>query len=381
MADEGNARRLESASLAAVPTRSRLGALARIFERLAPHLAVASALLFLLGAWAPWVNVVQQYSTPDGSGTFQSTIAGSDLGVYALVIGLHLRPANLEGALFYWSLTLLILVLDALPFLGILLTLALWQRRSRGVVRLCAGYLVLASLSVVIGIYSAVSGLVLPCSGACLGQHWSFAWGLWLAMLALALGWLALVLFWQRGVEKGATPEGRSRVALAGAVAFTLGWFIWMLALILLPWLTAGCMGVPLSLTHFARGACMGYDGYDMLTDALQNGSLSTLFGPTLGYGIVPLHIIEFVAATGAIVALLLWRRRVRSLRLPVVLWLALASAVFALCWQGTSLHLAHGGTVVYTTAPLVIGPAVAVTVVALLLGWAGGVAIWLHKR
>lgn len=349
---------------------------------LAAALAVVSTLLLLLGAWAPWIDVVESFSNAYGSGRFSQAISGSNLGIYALAIRLHPGPAQTRTGLFYWAAYLIIILLDVLPLFGVSFGLAVWQGQTRRLLRNFRMYLVLATLATVASVYGAVSGAaVYQCQNECVSMQTNAAWGLWLSLLALALAWLSLVLLWRRPRPR-LVSRARSRLALGGVAAFTCGWLLWMLAVLLLPWVTAGCSGLSLSLTHFSRGACMGFDGYDVLTDALQNTWLRGFLDSPMGFDMDALHIIEFAAATGVIVAMLLWRRRTaRSLRVPVALWMVLATCVVVVCWQGTTLHMTHGGTVVYTTAALEIGPAVAVSVVALLLGWTGGVLIWLRKR
>lgn len=381
MAGEGNTRRYEGVP-PATGTRSRLGVLVPLIERFAPHLAVASALLFVLGVWAPWAMDTVTAATPLGPLTSTVPVSGDSFGFTIVYQAIHPQPISLNQPVIFWSLTLLTLLWDALPLCGLLLSLALWQHASRVVLRLSLAWLMLSTVGAALGIAHdfSMAGMH-ACSTGCMTIDGQVSWGVWLTLVALGLAWIALWLLAQRPMQPGSAST-RGWRAQVGAGAFAVGVVLWALAILLLPWVTAGCSGIPFSLTHFARGACMGLDGYDVLSAAIYNAPQSALALGDLDITLGALHIIEFFCATGACLVVLLWRPRwSRSLRVPVAMWLALATVVFVLCWYGTSIRLVKGGAVAYTTAPFVVGPAIAATVVALLLGWAGGVLIWLGKR
>lgn len=356
---------------------------------LALPLAVAGALLFLLGTWAPWTIGVVTAALPDGLHTSAETASGSDTGLSVLLTLLHVHPTATRSPLAMWSYVVLIIMWNALPFSGLLLALALWQGPSRTLARIYGAWLALATVITAAGVSANLTRLGYhTCAGGCVTVNWSVAWGMWLTLGALALGWLALLGLARDAhllAMPNAQPGTRSQIVLVGVGSFTLGLVLWAAAVLLLPWVTAGCAGVSLSLTHFARGACMGYDGYDVLSTGLANSTAGNLVDVMWSPAQAALNLIESLAGTGLILAILLWRPRKtrahRSLRVPALIWLVLALGIFAVCWRGTRLQIASGGHVVVSNAPLVMGPGVWPCVLGLTLVAVGVVGIWIVRR
>lgn len=226
--------------------------------------------------------------------------------------------------------------------------------------------------------------------------HHQVAWGVWLTLCALVLAWVALGALMQRRTDPSTDrptasspmprtpPHSRSRSALLGAGAYTLGVALWALGLLLVPWVTAGCSSIPFSLTHFVRGSCMGLDGYDVLSAGLiKLGWEQSEVTPLLAMYLDALHIIELLLIAGVVLTVLLWRPgRVHSIPVAVTVWMILVTLVFMVGWQGTTGSLDHPAALVFgADAPWVVGPGVWLCAAGILLAWAGTGAGWLHAR
>ncbi len=377
--------------------RDPASAVSAVSASLALPLTMLSALLYLVGFWSPWVY---EFTTP-GSGN--APISGSMESFSTLLSFIHYRPSS---HLVFGVFGLLGLVWDALPICGILLSLTLWLRRAalRALVGVYVSWLLLATAVTGVALYGEFSVPAVQCVEGCSSPpfiiHRQVAWGAWLTLGVLLLAWVSLGALIQRrtdpstalGTEPSTTsrlapstlPHTHSRSSLVGAGVYTLGVAIWAVGLLLAPWATAGCSGIPLSLTHLARGSCMGLDGYDLLVAGLVKlGWEQSEAKPLLAMYLNAYRIIELLLIAGVVLIVLLWRTgRARSMRAAVTVWMILVTLVFMAGWQGTSDHLGHPAALVFgAAAPWGVGSGVWICAVGIILGWAGCTAVWLRAR
>jgi hypothetical protein len=409
-------RNLDASAMRALAHGDRSAGIGARLTPLALPLVLLGALLYVAGTWSPWLSVFTTVTGGNESGaTSVGVISGSGADFTGLIAPLHLSPAA-DRLVFGWYgwLDVLAMVWDVLPLCGIVLAVALWLRggQSRGLRGVYAAWLVFSSaatgaglygtFAVLVGDHSVGGGAPLP-----LTLHATVTWGVWLTLGALALGWLAFGALPQwRSPERldggasaraamthpaasDAATRERDPIAWLGASAFTVGAAIWAFGLLLVPWVTAGCTGIPISFTHFVRGKCAGLDGYDVLSAGLANGPgnpFNTTNTTISNFGLDPAHIVVALIFAGLLLAVLLWRpgparMRVRAILAVATLWALLALLELLIGWVGTIYRLGHQQILVYGEAPQVVGPGLWLCVAGIALTLAGIGAGWLGVR
>lgn len=378
------------------------GRLARVGAALALPLTLLSAILFLAAFWAPWLyrTLTITFKSPGPTGP-ALPISGSDvtlLGVLSFIAyhraALSTMSPLLAGASIW----------DGLPFVGIVLAVALWrsQTRPRWLMSIYMAWLVFATALTGVGAYRMSLLLTQPdCQGSCanapVGYHTQLAWGLFMALFALALAWVALVVLLRRGAQANATQGAaidataghaavamlpqRTRVYLLASGVFTLGLALWVMGLFFTPWVTAGCTGVPIAFAHFAHGSCMGLDGYDMLIAGLNHVGWADDQWLVVG----ALRVMYALTFAGVVVVWLLWAPgRAQLTRLVGALgalWGLLAMLLFLVGWQGATSNVGQTAQLVFgAQAPWGIGPGVWLCAVGITLGWVGSVVVWARR-
>ncbi len=399
-----------SATVEAAPAAlAQRGSLSRIGALVALPLTLLSAILYLVGFWSPWLYEI---TAPSPGSNFPGSAfpsSGSDITLAGLFAFAFRRPSQLftfsplVASLFIW---------DAMPLVGVVLALALWRGRSRSrwLMGVYAAWLVFLTAATGFGVYRAFVELRSQlCAGSCADPkftvHWQIAWGFWLALSALLLAWIAFAALWLRRVAPNAEapaetpappnagpnatgrPERRtfSRAYALGVGAFTLGATLWALGLFIVPWVTSGCAGVPLSFAHFSRGSCMGLDGYDMLIAGLVRFALARTLGP-LAIATLALHCMELLAVAGAVLAWRLWTLgRARSVwieALAQAVWLVIVTIMLVVGWLGAAGQIGQPAQLAYgAQGTWGMGPGVWLAVVGIALAWVGGVVAWVGRR
>ncbi len=204
--------------------------------------------------------------------------------------------------------------------------------------------------------------------------------GLILLPAGLALGWAALVLFVrERGSlppleEPRFAPAFRARRHLAGASLVSAGALLWGLGFLAIPWAVVNCSSVPVTLNHFTEGACAGLDAGDALTTLVSSRIPPALWD--WSGGIYALY--GLLLAGGLLVVVAAWRGvLITATRSWVVLWLAAASVVTALCYRGVD-HIATSAPLLssQTTGAWHGATGIPLSFFGLLLAWIGMIAL-----
>ena len=377
------------------------GRLARVGAALALPLTLLSAILFLVGFWAPWLYRAITFPFPSPGPIETLPVSGSDvtlLGVLSFI-------AYHRAALYTMSPLLAVAsIWDGLPFVGIVLAVALWrsQTRPRWLVVVYLAWLVFVTALTGVGAYRMSVLLTQPgCQGSCanapVAYHMQLAWGLFVALFALALAWVALVALLRRRAQANATQGAandatsghavvalstRSRAYLLASGVFMLGWALWTLGLFFTPWVTAGCTGIPIAFAHFAHGSCMGLDGYDMLIAGLNHVGWADDQSLVIG----ALRVMYALTFAGVVVAWLLWAPgRARLHRLVGALgalWGVLAMLLFLLGWHGATNNVGQPTQLVIgAEGTWGIGPGVWLCAVGIVLAWVGAAVVWARGR
>lgn len=377
---------------------------------LALPLILFSALLYLAGFWSPWLQGFTTITSGHGCGGCGAVptgaVSGSAASFTGLLALLHHQPGG-SRLIFGWFgwLDVFAMLWDILPFGLIVLSLALWLRKgtSRALFVVYTAWLLFATSVVGVGLYGTFAVLAGDrCEGDCATalfmDHLWVTWGAWLTLGALLLAWIALGLYIRNPIADrsiAASAEDRaaarifSRSAWVGAGLFTLGVAIWAFGLLVVPWVTKRCAGIPLSVTHFVRGTCSGLDGYDVLSTGMVNGPGGRLGATIWDMGLDPYRIIVLLLFVGAVLATLLWRpgrlghERWARYTLPVAAsaWTMLVAGEFVLGWEGTTERLGQVGAVVFGGPPQVVGPGLWISAAGLVLAVAGAGAGWHNAR
>jgi len=328
-------------------------------------------------------------------------MTGSDLTLIGLFAFAFRRPA---GLLTFSPLVASLVIWDALPIVGVALALAVCrgQARARWLVGVYAAWLAFLSAMTGFGVYRAFVTLrSYPCLDGCgdpnVTYHSQLAWGIWLSLGALLLAWVAFGALWLRRTPPNAAvgaaqdsatgtvarPPRRafSRAYMLGVGVFTLGAVAWTVGLFVVPWVTVGCVGIPLSFAHFSHGSCMGLDGYDMLIAGLNHAAWIRALG-TLTVEEVALRSMELLAVAGAVAVWWLWTpwraRYARAEALAAVVWLLLVTLMFIIGWQGTARNLGQPAQLVFgAQGTWGVGPGVWLAAVGLALAAVGCMVAW----
>ena len=238
---------------------------------MARSLALVSTVLLFMALSLPWVTVWVDF----GDVRFDSQVSGMQ--------GLMILTTHVSHSRFVAGM--LNLLWFALPLLGLLLGLLLQRRVSRTSISIFGLWLLVATVASLLAspVALTTSGST-PCAESCGGMSRSVEW---------APGSPSLPSRWG-GSRLGCSCANRvpsrmfllsqmypsRRFTAAGAGVFSLGFIMWALGLLVVPWATSGCAGLHFSLNHFVRGACSGVDGYDVVIAGL--GPNSALIWPFL---------------------------------------------------------------------------------------------------
>ncbi len=323
-------------------------------------LATAGALLVALAAWMPWVSVR----------VFDVTRAEY------LTAPLQLDPGDLDPV-YYGGI-----VWAALTVTGLLIVPFLWQRPAPGSRAPLAPFvytLWTIALLVLGGMASGAIlqpslavGLVPELSPRLIGiDRQSYLLGTWLggagAVLAV-LATFALIISLLR-VPLDARPRAasvRARRSAAGALVF--GALLWGAGTLVLPWATVSCTAVPLFF-----GQCAGLPFSGALSAAIRVDvpgldPLAAIYG------------VNLLLSGAALLVLIALFRGVRSrfFAFWTTVWLAVASGCALLAFDGARLVTSQPAQLGLQPGTWNADMGIFVTLLALALGWAGAVVLWL---
>lgn len=344
-AGTGQATKLEATS-PLWPTSKRRGFPA---WGLGGALAALGALLYLVTAWTPWVEV---------------TGTGADGQVRTYLLG----PGDVANRLgsFGWS---------ALSIAGVLL-LPLVLRRPRALLSLLGllGYglwtllAILTEPSLLAGV--RLGGTVHLDPSFIAGSltltaepHYSFAYDLHLASLALAVAGVVLLCVGAFRARRAGGPEHLAlphvSLRLPGMGLLTGALVLWLIGVFVFPWATVGCGGLPL-----VSAQCVGLP----FGAALRYG----LAGSTLVDPLLALYAAGLLLAGGAVLILIgIWWGRISGrLCAWIALWLAAATLLAALADAGVGTVVSAQGGDGLPTGAWSGDTGIAVTFIALVLGW-----------
>lgn len=252
--------------IAAVPSQSTRGRPLRnapFALGLARILPSICALALLTVVWLPWTTLRVMYG---GVTEFDTRFSGID--------GLWLAFGAAQQLRLAIAVTFLLWVF--VPLIGLLLGQIILRRTriSGALIAVYGGWLLLITGMSVLSLYGALTapGYV-ACDSNCTSVSRTIGWGVWFALVALALGWVAFALLIRHRSQTANAYAGKAEryttLHHVGAAIFTLGAALWAFGFYAVPWATAGCSGLHISYNHFVRGACRGLDGYDVLTTGL----------------------------------------------------------------------------------------------------------------
>ncbi len=351
-------------------------------------LAVCAALVVGFAIWSPWlVTTAQPFPGAAPARAYFDTARAIPLAL-SLIYGQRSYPDPLapQIARLAFATYLCLVVLSAL---GLLLVPLFWRRphaRSPRLALIAYAVWLAAATLVPLGLDAAAwvalgrlrlnsaAGADIPVVTPGPGV------GLILLPAGLALGWAALVLFVR---ERGSLPplEGprfapafRARWHLAGASLVSAGALLWGLGFLAIPWAVVNCSSVPVTLNHFTEGACAGLDAGDALTTLVSSRIPPALWD--WSGGIYALY--GLLLAGGLLVVVAAWRGAlITATRSWVVLWLAAASVVTALCYRGVD-HIATSAPLLssQTTGAWHGATGIPLSFFGLLLAWIGMIAL-----
>lgn len=312
-------------------------------------LAALGALLYLVTAWTPWIEV---------------TGTGADGQVRTYLLG----PGDVANRLgsFGWSL---------LSIAGVLL-LPLLLRRPRMLLALLGllGYAlwtllaILTEPSLLAGVRlggtvhldpSFTAGSLTPNAE----PQYVFAYDLHLASLGLAAAGVVLLCVGAFQARRAAGSEHLTlphvSLRLPGMGILTAALVLWAIGVFVFPWATVGCGGLPL-----VSAQCVGLP----FGGALRYG----VAGSTLVDPLLALYAAGLLLAGGAVLILIgVWWGRISG-RLCgwIALWLAAATVLAALADAGVGTVVAAQGGDGLPTGAWSGDTGIAVTFIALVLGW-----------
>jgi hypothetical protein len=343
-----------------VPTLARSRTARGARQRLALRaMATLAALVVALSAWMPWVSAV---------GTV--TLSG-----HTRRVALQLSPGDVHdvAGTFVWS---------ALTVMGALICPLLWARRGRLVSMLAVvayAAWVLAFTGFATSRFEALfrtevilaSDIGIP--GLDVASQRQLLPGLFLGCAGIALSLVscfALFLDVARplpGVRREhAFIPVRSMLPAAGALTASL--LLWIIATLVVPWATLDCAGAPLLFGH-----CTGIP----FNAALGTGIRSTTaaFDPLAAKFAAPV----LLTGSAALMLVAVWRRRLtRRLCVWISLWLVVSGASAALADAGVSAVIANPAAQSLPAGTWSGDNGIACAVIALLLGTAGVVYLWI---
>lgn len=346
-------------------------------------LAVAGALLFAFAAWAPWVTLTISISTSPDTIQVQQYGLDSSQGIFMLALRLLHRDvtfdyaATLQRYLYAWG---------GVTSLGVLLAPLLWQPltwRGRRAPLLALLIWLGAATVGTLGIAATLLSYAPPTPGEVApgvtptvpAPTLGIAWGLALTLVALAALWSAAALLLREARAAGAVPQPQvaavpvARRHRMGVGLLTAGVACWFLGFLAIPWVTVNCASLPLTLNHFAEGACGGLDSADALAYQVAQSVSSQTWN--LGAGIYPLY--GTLIGGGALLLVALWRHPTsRAVCGWAAVWLGTATVAAFLAYRGVGVVITHPPALTQAASGAWIGTTgVAVTLLGLLLAWA----------
>lgn len=370
-----------------VVERGRGARISRRYALLARLTATLCALLYFYVGWSPLATAIT-------SGDLRIAPTGPLYRFSLTVAELGAPPLHaFMGDTFFglWS---------AITIAGLLISPLLWQTASRwvqwGAIALYACWLI-----AITGILASTAQLILLVLPAQLDQgtgpyittlypygtrvaiyHIAPAFGLWLALLALALGVASVALairavMLRRRATVPITPTVQGEIvspgdaaparSLPGAGAVTGGLVLWAWGFFLLPWATLNCSQAPLLV-----GSCQGLP----VTSALQIGLdvVRSAFDPSAAlYAVTGMLLVGALAILASV-----WLRAItRTLCIWASLWLALALGCAVLAVGGAQQVVRDAPSVGLPTGDWRGDTGVLIVFLALLLVAIGLIPLW----
>ncbi len=345
--------------------------------------ASAGAALFVYAAFQPWVDVTAYYRDSAGLHSASTTVTGDQLTYPALPMLVSGAPRIVAALVpFVWI---------ALIAGGALLAPILWMRFSRRGTRL-AWWMMLAWLACALaGAVVAIAaearflkdlGKQLAAAGFAEQFGWQLDSHLVLVGLALTLAALGILVSGAlgrnartgvRGSAAMAAPHARRSLRrLAPAALVSAGLLVWALGFFAVPWATAGCAGLHLSLNHFITQSCAGMDAADALGSSPRVGITAIDVSTSTSQSLTLLYALA--AGYTMLVLAVLWRRHLSRSALVGIGTCLLAETVLAgLAARGIGSLLAYPplGSLA-THDPWVVGPGVVIAFAGLTGAWLG---------